>query len=243
MMEGRGSTWIRGTKDGRPVLFNLQTGETVERGLSSGSSSSSNKRKKVKRKRPDSKSFKGLLTHVARESSSSHWVSGQRDGKQIYFNTITKEERLAPPTVVAGKVSSAVPTVTVLEPLSSFEGNFNQEESDQDLMEMLAFQIDDKANSNMVIDEEVSPSPTIPVVQKSKAEILKEKNREAAARSRMKKARKIALLESEAVELRGANSKLRELLCAREAELASLRSEVEFYRKILTDRVDKKLCE
>ena len=239
--------WIPGTKDGRPVLFNLQTGETMTQ-------ESPHKRKKFKRKRPNSskKNFEKLLNHVATESSSSHWVSGQRDGRQIYFNTITKEERMTPPEAV-GKVERDVPTATVtslslpeeeslLELLSTEDATpMDMDREDQDLMEMLAFQIDRKAmeqetpsSSTTSVSETSSPHP---VAVKSKAEILRQKNREAAARSRMKKAKKIATLESKIIEMQGENTKLRSQLIARDTTISGLRSEIAFYRSILTERL------
>ena len=240
--------WISGTKDGRPVLFNLQTGETMKQ-------SSPHARKKVKRKRPNSskKSFARLLNHVATESSSSHWVSGQRDGKQIYFNTITKEERMIPPEAM-GEIARDVPTATVtslslagedslLELLSTQDTTpMDMDREDHELMEMLAYRIDQKA-MEQESSSSVSTSPSqqsIPVVMKSKAEILKEKNRESAARSRMKKAKKLAVLESKIIEVQGENTKLRNQLIARDTEIAGLRSEVAFYRRILTERLEKR---
>ena len=167
------------------MLFNLQTGETMTQ-------ESPHVRKTFKRKRPNSskKNFEKLLNHVATESSSSHWVSGQRDGRQIYFNTITKEERMTPPEAV-GKVERDVPTATVtslslpgeeslLELLSTEDATpMDMDREDQDLMEMLAFQIDRKA-----MEQETPSSSTTSVSDdflaascggENKAEILRQK--------------------------------------------------------------------
>ena len=158
---------------------------------------------------------------------------------------------MTPPEAV-GKVERDVPTATVtslslpeeeslLELLSTEDATpMDMDREDQDLMEMLAFQIDRKAMEQETPSSTTSVSATSsphPVAVKSKAEILRQKNREAAARSRMKKAKKIATLESKIIEMQGENTKLRSQLIARDTTISGLRSEIAFYRSILTERL------
>ena len=63
------------------------------------------------------------------------------------------------------------------------------------------------------------------------------KKAEEREKAQVKKAKKIATLESKIIEMQGENTKLRSQLIARDTTISGLRSEIAFYRSILTERL------
>jgi len=113
MSTSQEGTWIAGVVDGRPALFNIQTGETrqpqtalpkkkLKQQLKKRQRCKSREKQRPKQKgitKASGSTFRKLLNHVATDLAT-HWVVGQKGGRVFYFNTITKEERWSPPEVL-----------------------------------------------------------------------------------------------------------------------------------------------
>lgn len=232
-------SFIQGVKDGKPCLYHLDTGKMTRPSESSRQKTNEKKRRRCP---GGDKTFRELLNSVATESATS-WVVGQKDGRVIYFNKVTKETRFTKPEALKNDTafSEDVPTAMLVTestepiPLDADMDVVKMEEvDDEDIIKFLAFDPSIPQATETTANIQRTGSSNM-----SKKQLMRERNKQNQQMSRMRKAQKMQMLESKVVELEAIVEKLKKDVAVKSAENGVLKNQVHFLQEMVAKAFEK----
>jgi len=233
MSTNLGQTWIAGTKNGVPMMFNINTGAT--------------------RPIPTPKKRQRVVPSLP--SQTNRYIIGQKDGRVCYFDTQTGAWSQAPQPVPVPTAFMPIPFAQPVEHLAtakstpldtsmhmddSLDNILNDSFLDgiaQDLDLDLAKGLDCLERADLVPRGDL-PQPGKHMTDKRK--LRKIRNRESAIKSRMKRQEEVMHFKATVLSLEAQVAELQKALAVSNAENKVLKGQIGFLQTIVTGKMQKR---